>query len=290
VGCRSSVADFRIRPATEADTEVAYVFFAEWQETVFGEAEIGPKMFASSVASADTSFVAETPEGIIGHAEVRGGDIGVLVAPQTRRRGIGTALVAEAEQAATADPALLTAVTLEPAAAPFARANGYEKAWEFWLMGVDLPDEAPAPKWPEAVSVRTFRAEDAMPVKELLDLAYAAEPYERPLSFEQWRRFMLEDPSFDPKAWFLAEADGRLVGAALNWKEGYVKDLVVHPDWRRRGLGRALMEQTLAEFVRRGVGRLTLKTDSNNSSEAWRLYERLGMRKERTYEVFHKRL
>jgi ribosomal protein S18 acetylase RimI-like enzyme len=101
---------------------------------------------------------------------------------------------------------------------------------------------------------------------------------------------MLEDPSFEPQAWFLAEANGRLVGAALNWKEGYVKDLVVHPDWRRRGLGRALMEQTFAEFARRGIERVTLKTDSINPTEAWRLYERLGMRKERTYEVFQKEI
>jgi len=284
------VADVRIRRASEADTEVAYGFFGEWQEAVFGEAEIGPKMFASSVASADASFVAEAPDGIVGHAEVRGGDIGVVVAAPARRRGIGTALVAEAERAATAEPAMLTAVTLEPAAAPFARANGYEKAWEFWLMGVDLPDTVPEPKWPEAVSVRTFREEDAVPLKELLDLAYAAEPYHHPLSFEHWRRFMLEDPSFDPKAWFLAEADGGLVGAVLNWKEGFVKDLVVHPGWRGRGLGRALMEQTFAEFLRRGIDRVTLKTDSINPTDAWRLYERLGMRKERTYEVFHKYL
>ena len=50
------------------------------------------------------------------------------------------------------------------------------------------------------------------------------------------------------------------------------------------------MEQTLAEFAGRGIDRLTLKTDSINPTEAWRLYERLGMGKERTYEVFHKRL
>ena len=45
---------------------------------------------------------------------------------------------------------------------------------------------------------------------------------------------MFEDPMFDPKVWFLAVADGKIVGAALNWDEGYIKDLVVHP-----GLARA---------------------------------------------------
>ena len=71
----------------------------------------------------------------------------------------------------------------------------------------------------------------------------------------------------------------QIVGAALNWDEGYIKDLVVHPDWRGRGLGKALVYQTFGEFKRRGLPRVTLKTDSNNPTDAWRLYERAGMRK-----------
>ena len=99
---------------------------------------------------------------------------------------------------------------------------------------------------------------------------------------------MFEDPMFDAAVWFLAEADAKIVGAALNWDEGYIKDLVVHPDWRGRGLGKALVYQTFGEFRRRGLPRVTLKTDSNNPTDAWRLYERVGMRKELTYEIFQK--
>jgi ribosomal protein S18 acetylase RimI-like enzyme len=81
---------------------------------------------------------------------------------------------------------------------------------------------------------------------------------------------MLGDPSFDAQAWFLTFEGDRLVGAVLNWKEGYVKDLVVHPDSRGRGLGKGLMLQTFGEFARRGVSRITLKTDSINPTQAWR--------------------
>jgi ribosomal protein S18 acetylase RimI-like enzyme len=155
--------------------------------------------------------------------------------------------------------------------------------------GIDLPPEIPAPAWPEGVEVRTFREEDAHEVKDLLDLAYKEEFHHTAAAFENWRRFMLEDPMFDPEAWFLAVAEGQIVAAALNWDEGYVKDLVVHPDWRGRGLGKALMLQTFGEFSRRGLTRVTLKTDSNNPTGAWRLYERVGMKTERTYEIFEKR-
>jgi ribosomal protein S18 acetylase RimI-like enzyme len=157
-------------------------------------------------------------------------------------------------------------------------------------MGIDLPEKIPEPEWPEGVSMRTYGGEEAeaREIKQLLDLAYAEEFHHQPATFENWSRFMFEDPMFDADVWFLAVAGDKIVGAALNWDEGYIKDLVVHPDWRGRGLGKALVYQTFGEFKRRELPRVTLKTDSNNPTDAWRLYERAGMRKERTYEIFQK--
>ena len=284
------MADLEVRPSRPEDTNAAYQILAEHQTDVFGEPEITEVMFTNGLTIADASYVAETPHGIAGHAAIRADGVNVLVKGTERRRGVGTALLRSVEEAADTDLLRLIGVTLEPAAAPFAAANGYEKTWEVWLMGVDLPAELPPPAWPDDVLVRTFREEDARGLKELLDLAYSEEPHHVPLSYEDWRTFMLTDPSFDPEAWFLAFEGGGMVGAVLNWKEGYVKDLVVHPDGRRRGLGKALMLHTFAEFARRGIPRVTLKTDSINPTQAWKLYERLGMEAERTYEVFEKRL
>jgi ribosomal protein S18 acetylase RimI-like enzyme len=283
------VADFTVRPARPEDTDAAFQLLAEWQEATYGEVEIGPEMFASMLAGADATFVAETADGIVGSSTLEGNWIDLGVSFAERRRGIGTALLQEAERASTDDLLLLTCLAADPTSAPFATSNGYAKAWEVWLMGIDLPHEISSPVWPEGVEVRTFREEDAHEVKSLLDLAYKEEFHHQPAAFENWRRFMLEDPMFDPEAWFLAVAEGQIVAAALNWDEGYVKDLVVHPDWRGRGLGKALMLQTFGEFSRRGLTRVTLKTDSNNPTGAWRLYERVGMKTERTYEIFEKR-
>jgi mycothiol synthase len=279
-----------VRPARPEDAEAAFELYADWQRSNYGQVEIGRDMYESILASADGSFVAEVDDRIVGQADASGGWIDVGVEPSVRRRGIGTALLRAAEAAATAEPTLLTALQSDPPGAAFAHANGYEKAWEVWLMGIDLPEGIPEPEWPEGVSVRTYGGEEAeaREIKELLDLAYAEEFHHQPATFENWSRFMFEDPMFDAAVWFLAEADAKIVGAALNWDEGYIKDLVVHPDWRGRGLGKALVYQTFGAFKRRGLPRVTLKTDSNNPTDAWRLYERVGMRKERTYEIFQK--
>jgi mycothiol synthase len=284
------VAEFAVRPARTEDAEAVFELYAEWQRSNYGQVEIGREMYDTILASADGSFVAEVDGRIVGEADASGGWIDVGVEPSVRRRGIGTALLRAAEGAATAEPTLLMALQSDPPGAAFAQANGYEKAWEVWLMGVDLPAEIPEPQWPEGVSVRTYGGEEAeaREIKELLDLAYAEEFHHQPATFENWSRFMFEDPMFDAKVWFLAVADGKIVGAALNWDEGYIKDLVVHPAWRGRGLGKALVYETFGEFKRRGLPRVTLKTDSNNPTDAWRLYERAGMRKERTYEIFQK--
>jgi mycothiol synthase len=284
------VGEFAVRPARAEDTEAVFELYADWQRSNYGQVEIGREMYDTVLSSADGSFVAEVEGRIVGEADASGGWIDVGVDPSVRRRGIGTALLRAAEGAATAEPTLLMALQSDPPGAAFAQANGYEKSWEVWLMGIDLPEVIPEPEWPEGVSVRTYGGEEAeaREIKELLDLAYAEEFHHQPATFENWSRFMFEDPMFDPKVWFLAVADGNIVGAALNWDEGYIKDLVVHPDWRSRGLGKALVYETFGEFKRRGLPRVTLKTDSNNPTDAWRLYERAGMRKERTYEIFQK--
>ena len=284
------MAEFRIRPARAEDAEAVFELYADWQRSNYGQVEIGREMYDTILASADGSFVAEVDGRIVGEADASGGWIDVGVEPSVRRRGIGTALLQAAESTATAKPTLLMALQSDAPGAAFAQANGYEKAWEVWLMGIDLPEAIPEPEWPEGVSVRTYGEEEAeaREIKELLDLAYAEEFHHQPVTFESWSRFMFEDPMFDATVWFLAVADGKIVGAALNWDEGYIKDLVVHPDWRGRGLGKALVYQTFGEFKRRELPRVTLKTDSNNPTDAWRLYERAGMRKERTYEIFQK--
>jgi mycothiol synthase len=281
------VADVEIRPAGEDDVEAAYgalvaCDLGPWFDLTF-------EQFRAWWPTYKGIWVAEEGE-VVGFAAARGTDVEVYVVPEARRRGTGTRLLAEAEGITDENRLEATARRDEPAAAPFLEGHGYARSLEMWLMQIDLDHESAEPTWPDGVTVRTFRLDEARAVKELLDASYAKEPDFREEPFADWSRFMLDNTSFEAESWFVAEAaDGSLAGAALNWKEGYVKDLVVHPAHRRRGLGEALMLHTFRHFKARGAPTVTLKTDSVNTSRAWRLYERLGMRRIRTYDVFEKR-
>lgn len=284
------MADVEIRAARDEDLEPVYELVAENRRRLFGDVEgFELEHMQNLWRRLRGNWVATSGSELVGAAALvlHGAEVDVRL--DARRRGIGTRLLRMAEEAAKGEVLRADAVMLEPAAAPFLRANGFEKAFEYWLMGVDVSADVSEPTWPDGVRVRNFRDGDARELWGLLGAAYAAEADPFP-PFDDWCGRMLEDPSFEPEHWFLVEGDGDLVAAALNWNDAYVKDIVVHPAWRRRGLGEGLMRQTFRHFGERGFTRVTLKTDSTNPTQAWRLYERLGMRKERTYEVFQKQL
>jgi mycothiol synthase len=282
------VAEATIRPATEADIEPAWA--------ILEAANLGPWFALAFDQFRDWWWpsyagirVAEE-DGIVGWSAARSQSVEVYVLPDSRRRGIGSRLLTAAEE--IVEGPLLEATTRqdEPAAAPFLTDHGYERAYETWVMQRELDEEIQPPTWPDGLARRTFRVEEAEEVKALLDVAYAEEPDFTNRPFDEWKSFMLGDPSFEPESWFVVEAhDGSLAAAVLNWKEGYVKDLVVHPAYRRRGLGAALLQDVFRHFAARGAERVTLKTDSRNTSQAWRLYERLGMRTIRTLDDWAKR-
>jgi ribosomal protein S18 acetylase RimI-like enzyme len=75
---------------------------------------------------------------------------------------------------------------------------------------------------------------------------------------------------------------GRLVGLARTISDGevvcYVQDLLVHPDQRRRGIGRSLMEELKRRYA--ACRFFLLSTDHADSAEATRshpFYRSLGL-------------
>jgi ribosomal protein S18 acetylase RimI-like enzyme len=126
--------------------------------------------------------------------------------------------------------------------------------------------------------VRTLTADDAPAVHRLLELGYV-EGGGHVGAFEEWWPSLRDDDEFSADLCFLAVDERQdIVGVAQCWTSSFIKDLVVHPLARRRGIAEALLRTVFREFRRRGEKHVDLKVQLDNPTGAIRLYKKLGMR------------
>jgi ribosomal-protein-alanine N-acetyltransferase len=81
------------------------------------------------------------------------------------------------------------------------------------------------------------------------------------------------------RCWVMRE-DLRVVGYVCLWEIGdeiHITNVAVHPDWRRRGIGRTLLSHILDDARRRGIRMVALEVRPSNR-EARPLYESFGFR------------
>jgi [ribosomal protein S18]-alanine N-acetyltransferase len=91
-------------------------------------------------------------------------------------------------------------------------------------------------------------------------------------------RFFRQEMQVECARSFLAEIDSRIVGYILFWllpDEVDIHNVAVHTEFRRRGLGRRLLQQAITDARDRGSSRITLEVRTSNLP-AQRLYESLG--------------
>lgn len=97
-----------------------------------------------------------------------------------------------------------------------------------------------------------------------------------------WRRKVLPAMREGTRVVWIAERDGRIVGSVQlstdtppnQFHRAEVTKLLVHPDFRRRGIGRALMEELERLAERLGRSLITLDTRTGDLAEP--LYASMG--------------
>ena len=135
-------------------------------------------------------------------------------------------------------------------------------------------DDVPPPVLPENFNLRSCRAGD-----EAAWLDIIAEPCGGVWPDDAFQRHMLSEESFRPERLFFAVMEtGRPVAAAGALKKlvhgdrtGYLHMLAVLPEFRRRGLGMALLRRCLIYFREQGWRDAVLDTEASRP-EAIRLY------------------
>ena len=118
--------------------------------------------------------------------------------------------------------------------------------------------------------IRQAEEKDIKPMAEMDILCFSA-PWSE-VSFEQ-------EIKENPLAFYVvAEIDGRMVGYAGLWgilDEGHITNVAVHPDFRRKGIGEALVSVLLEHTSGNGIQSHTLEVRASNEA-AIALYSKYG--------------
>ncbi|MGI6161178.1 MAG: ribosomal protein S18-alanine N-acetyltransferase [Christensenellales bacterium] len=96
-----------------------------------------------------------------------------------------------------------------------------------------------------------------------------------------WSKKLILDDLKNPLGYYLVGVlDGKIVTYCGMWiiiDEAHITNIAVHPDYRRRGFGRAMMIEMMERAIGMGVNMMSLEVRKSNFA-ARAMYERLGYR------------
>lgn len=123
-----------------------------------------------------------------------------------------------------------------------------------------------------SMRVRSFQLSDVTLVTELLQVALSEDCY------EDTRRAFARQLSFDPELIFVVEEEESVLGvliATIDQNMGCIYRVAVHPEHRRRGVGKMLVKATEQRFQQRNISNIVVAGDEHNKA-AMPLYEAMG--------------
>jgi len=232
------------------------------------------------------------------------------VHPEWRRRGLGTALlrwVEERQRAVAATHPANIAQRLESWAhekeagrIALLEAHGYQIARYDYEMERPNLDDIPDLPLPAGIELRPALEEHLRGIWETEVEVFRdhwGSVDDTEASFERKRT----DPRRDMSLWVVAWEGDQIAGQVLNrvdteaneelgLKRGWVNSVGVRRPWRRRGLGRALVAESLRVLRERGMTTAGLGVDAENGTGALGIYEAVGFRVAATERVYRKPL
>jgi ribosomal protein S18 acetylase RimI-like enzyme len=277
-----------VRPFVDDDAPTVAALISAEEERLYGRpgrltgADILMYLHYSKeswVWEEDGRMVASASYGVHGDAANTRG----IVAD--KGRGLGTEILERGEAFARTEglKKILTGAP-EPDAAARAlfESRGYREVRRFYEMAIELTEAPPEPVLPAGLVVDELREDEYEAFYEALGEAFADHWEWHPTPFDEWLELRQgQHRDEHGPVWFVVRDGDELAGVTRNDVSvaggGYVGAIGVRPAWRGKGVAKALLYRTFAEFWRRGTTRVTLDVDSENTTGAVALYERVGM-------------
>jgi len=179
---------------------------------------------------------------------------------------------------------------------------GWKHIRSFYRMITDLDAQPEVPTLPDGITIRPYDAETELEAVYLTfvdtfkdHFGFIVPPFEKGL--KDFKHNLIEEPGYDPRLWFVAMdgPSGEMAGICIcrpedpeDSESGWVNELGVRREWRKRGLGYALLKHAFAAFYADGKKHAGLGVDASSLTGALRLYERAGMRVQRQFNQYEK--
>lgn len=283
-------------PASGAELAIARSVIAAAEEhdgasPVSDQAMLAVAQWQRELMLFGTDAAEPTAVGIVGD-----GEVDLVVHPKHRGHGIGTAALTElvARGSASTGSGSGSSESLRawshgdnPAADAILTRTGFAPVRSLFRMALDpelLPSDGQDPAAlpaPEGFVLRNYRAGNAADAADWVRVnaaAFADHPEQGRITVADFNLITHEN-WFDPADLFILAGPGG-VAAGSTWikttpGESELYAIGVHPDHAGHGLGRYLLDVTLARMTHHQPERVTLYVDGNNT-RAVKMYEAAG--------------
>jgi mycothiol synthase len=231
------------------------------------------------------------------HPVARGGDIEaqMIALAESRIRKVG--------QERQGQPKLFTwSLSTQIDRIALIEQHGFVESRHFFNLSRSLHDSLPTPQLPAGFTIRpVYRSQDAQAWVEMYNRAFWGQWNFHPLTVESYQ-YRLQDPDYLPDIDLVAiDPDGKFASACYcaidpahnkftGRQEGWVVLLFTSPDFRRKGLAKAMLLSGLARLQALNLDIARIGVDSRNAFGAGKLYQSVGFEQFRTNTAYVKHL
>ncbi len=233
-----------------------------------------------------------------------------FVLPEWRRKRIGTAMFRHSEarmrEIATGHQASGNKILQRPfvhsgpGLDTLLKNEGYEVSR--WMFEMTRPLDEPIKDVPLAggFEVRPVTREHMRAIWEADGEAFRDHWGYVPRTEQDWERWSSE-PIHNPALWKVAFHGDQIAGMVLNFvdeaenkeyqrKRGYTEDISVQREFRKRGLARYLLTESVRMFKDMGMDHTALGVDAQNPTGALHVYESVGYKVAKEFTWYRKPL